>query len=106
MPCSVKGPPFLNPRKREVRTVSLLDNKIRELIAVGASVAANCHPCVQYHVSKARETGAEEQAIQEALEVGKMVRKGAAGEMDKLLSSLRPAAPCAANTAEVGCGCS
>ncbi len=85
--------------------MTLLDGKVKELIAVGASVAANCHPCVQYHVNKAREKGVEEEAIQEALEVGKMVRKGAAGEMDKLLSSLRPTAPCAANTAEAGCGC-
>lgn len=83
-----------------------LDNQIRELIAVGASVTANCHPCVQYHVNKALENGADEQTIAEAIEVGKMVRKGAAGEMDKLLLSLRETGPLAAKPAEVGCGCS
>lgn len=77
-----------------------LDNKIRELIAVGASVTANCHPCVQYHVNKALKSGADEQAISEAIEVGKMVRKGAAGEMDKFLLSLRPSAACPACAAQ------
>lgn len=83
-----------------------LDNQIRELIAVGASVTANCHPCVQYHVNKALESGADEEAVNEALEVGKMVRKGAAGEMDKLLLSLRETVLSPVGVAGADCGCS
>ncbi len=81
-----------------------LDNQIRELIAVGASVTANCHPCVQYHVNKALESGAEVEAITEAIEVGKMVRKGAAGEMDKLLLSLREGVLAPVGVAGADCG--
>jgi AhpD family alkylhydroperoxidase len=40
-----------------------LDARIKELIAVGASVAANCQPCLQYHVSKAREAKADDEEI-------------------------------------------
>jgi len=66
----------------------MLDAKIKELIAVGASVAANCHPCVKHHTAKAREMKIDEAEIQQAIDVGKMVRKGAAGQMDKLLEEL------------------
>ena len=64
----------------------MIDPKIKELIAIGASVSANCHPCVKYHVDKARELAIDEDEIKQAIEVGQMVRKGAAGEMDKLIS--------------------
>ncbi|MDH4238230.1 MAG: carboxymuconolactone decarboxylase family protein [Phycisphaerae bacterium] len=66
----------------------MMDVKIKELIAIGASVSANCHPCVKYHVDKARELAIDDDEIRQAIEVGKMVRKGAAGEMDKLISAL------------------
>ena len=66
----------------------MLDDRTKELIAIGCSVAANCHPCVKYHVGKAREMSVEGEAINEAVAIGRMVRKGAAGEMDKLLADL------------------
>jgi len=66
----------------------MLDERIKELIAVGASVSANCHPCVKYHTAKARKMKIDEAEIQQAIDVGKMVRKGAAGQMDKLLEEV------------------
>ncbi len=83
-----------------------LDNRIKELIAVGASVTANCQPCLEYHVSMALQNGAEGQEITEAVEVGKMVRKGAAAKMDKLALQLVQNAPATARVADEGCGCS
>ncbi|MHC4116997.1 MAG: carboxymuconolactone decarboxylase family protein [Planctomycetota bacterium] len=62
-----------------------MDVKIEELIAIGASITANCKPCIEYHVAKARENGANDQEIAEAVDVGKMVRKGAATQMDKFI---------------------
>ncbi len=35
-----------------------LNEKIRELVAVGASITANCQPCLQLHVEKALGAGA------------------------------------------------
>ncbi|HLZ35093.1 MAG TPA: carboxymuconolactone decarboxylase family protein [Nitrospira sp.] len=69
-----------------------LDNRIKELIAVGASITANCQPCLQYHTSEAQKSGADEDDILEAIEVGKMVRRGAAGKMDKFVASLSQSA--------------
>ena len=66
----------------------MLDANIKELIAIGASVSANCQPCVKYHVGKAREMKIDEAEIQQAVGVGQMVRKGAAGQMDELLEEL------------------
>ncbi len=44
----------------------MFDDKMTELVAIGASVAANCHPCVKYHVSKAQEIGVNEEDINRA----------------------------------------
>lgn len=82
-----------------------LDDRIRALIAVGASISANCQPCLQSTVSMALESGADEQEIAEAIEVGKMVRKGAASKMDKFATSLNHAVPSSASATGDGCGC-
>jgi len=66
----------------------MLDANIKELIAIGASVSANCHPYIKYHIAKAREMKIDEAEIQQAVEVGQMVRKGAADQMDELLKEL------------------
>jgi AhpD family alkylhydroperoxidase len=84
----------------------ILDERTMRLIAVGASVTANCQPCLQTNVMKAREEGINEPEISAAIEVGKMVRKGAATKMDQFARSLDPAAPLAATAIESGCGCS
>jgi len=68
--------------------MEMLDEKIKELIAIGASISANCHPCIKYHTAKARDMKIDEAEIRQAIEVGKMVRKGAAGQMDKLLEEI------------------
>ena len=66
----------------------MFDAKTKELIAIGASVACNCHPCVRFHRGKAKELNIEPELIKQAIEVGKMVRKGAAGQMDELLEDI------------------
>jgi len=83
-----------------------LDNRIAELIAVGSSVTANCQPCLQYHVDKALENGATDPQIAQAIEIAKMVRKGAAAKMDKFASNLSKTLPANAGVTGEGCGCS
>ena len=82
-----------------------LDYRIRELIAVGASVGANCHSCLEYHFGKAREQGVPDDEIAEAIEVGKLVRKGAQGKMDKLAIDLLREKVGSPAEAPAGCGC-
>ncbi len=82
----------------------MLDAKTKELIAIGASVACNCHPCVKYHTGKANELNVDKELIKQAIEVGKMVRKGAAGEMDKLLTELSLKSGEDKKNSNCGCG--
>lgn len=82
-----------------------MDNRTKELIAVGASLTANCQPCLKYHVSKAREHGAAEDDIAEAIEVARMVRKGAMSKMDQFVSKTPGDHHARSNDARTGCGC-
>lgn len=60
-----------------------MDERTKELIAIGASVGAHCQPCLTYHVEKARELGIDEDEIRSAIETGHMVEKGAMSAMRK-----------------------
>lgn len=62
--------------------------KVKELVAIGASITANCKACLEYHIAKARENGVDDQAIAEAIDTGKMVRKGSAGQMDEFIPTV------------------
>jgi AhpD family alkylhydroperoxidase len=84
-----------------------LNEKIKELIAVGASITASCQPCLEYHAGKALEAGADAEEIAEAIETGKLVRRGAASKMDRFAATLgKPAAACCSGPAgESRSGC-
>ena len=82
-----------------------LDNQLKELIAVGASIAANCQPCLEYHVGKALENGAGEEEIAEAIELGKLVRRGAASKIDKFASELNASSVTEHKLKDKDCGC-
>jgi len=62
-----------------------MDEKTKELIALGASVTAHCQPCVKYHLAVARKLGISEELIQEAIAVGQMVERGAGSAMRDFL---------------------
>jgi AhpD family alkylhydroperoxidase len=82
-----------------------LDDRTIRLIAVGASITPNCQPCLEVNFTKALETGADEQQIAEAIEIGKMVRKGAASKMDKFASGLGNVVLSSAAGTDGGCDC-
>src|SRR4030065_2929562 len=59
----------------------MMDEKVAVLVAIGASVTANCKPCLEFHAKKAREIGLKEEEIQEAIDIGLMVKKGSTDVM-------------------------
>jgi len=65
------------------------NDKIRELIAIGASITANSQPCLQSHMEKAFGYGADHQGVTAAIEIGHRVRKGAAAKMEAFSTSLQ-----------------
>lgn len=90
-----------------------MDDRTKELIAIGASVAAHCQPCLEYHVGKSRELGIAEEEIAEAVQVGHRVARGADRAMRQFAAEVvvgtpsvqdRPAC-CAGPTPQGGDSC-
>lgn len=73
-----------------------VDERTRELIAMGASAAVNCRPCMQYHLTQCRKAEASEDDIKRAVETGLQVNRGAASKtreyVDALISGSEKAA--------------
>ena len=65
-----------------------MDEKTKELIAIGASIGAHCQPCLTYHVAKAKEMGIEENETREAIAVGHMVERGAMSAMKEFAAGV------------------
>ena len=51
-----------------------LDEKSKELIALGASLAGNCFPCLRYHYKKCRELGIAVDDMRDALEMARTAK--------------------------------
>jgi AhpD family alkylhydroperoxidase len=81
-----------------------IEERIARLIAVGASVAANCEPCLAANVKQALEAGASAVQVSEAIAVGRLVRQGAASAMDALISDLE-ASDLPAGSVDLACDC-
>ena len=65
-----------------------MDERTRELIAIGASIGAHCQPCLTYHVAKAKELGIDADLIRATMDVGHMVEKGAMTAMREFASGV------------------
>ena len=80
-----------------------MDEKTKEMIAIGASVGAHCQPCLEFHVNKARAVGLTDDEVREAMAVGHMVEKGAMAAMKQFSAIVLDQQD---NTqAGGGCGC-
>lgn len=51
-----------------------LDEKTKELVALGASLAGNCFPCLRYHYKRCRELEIAVDDIRDALEMARTVK--------------------------------
>lgn len=79
-----------------------MDTQTKELIAIGASVTANCVPCLRFHLKKARETEVDEAQIQTAVSIGRLVRKGAGSNWDEEAETLLGSMAAAVSTNKKG----
>jgi len=62
---------MVNPKRRVIMP---LDEKTKELVALGASLAGNCFPCLRYHYKRCRELGIAVEDIRDALEMARTVK--------------------------------
>ena len=58
-----------------------MNEKTKELIAIGASISAHCFPCFDYHLEKAKSLEATEEEIADSINVGISVMNGANKKM-------------------------
>jgi len=65
-----------------------MDSKIKELIAIGASIGANCLPCLEWHYNKCIELGVDIKDIKIAVEIGKKVKERPSAEISELADKL------------------
>ncbi len=57
---------------------SNMNKKIEEMVALGASYALNCRPCLEFHQKAAAEAGVTREEMQAAIRVADAVKQGAA----------------------------
>jgi AhpD family alkylhydroperoxidase len=79
-----------------------MNDRLKELIAIGASAAVNCHPCLQHHLAECDRLGLDRADVGAAIEVGMMVNKGAAA---KTRAHAADMLGIAAKGDAGGCGC-
>jgi AhpD family alkylhydroperoxidase len=60
-----------------ISEVKTMDERMKELVAMGAAAATNCHPCMDHHLAKCGELGIAREEVIEAVQVGLMVNHGA-----------------------------
>ena len=60
-----------------------MDEQMKELVAMGAAAAANCHPCMDYHLAKCNELGIDREEVVAAVKVGLTVNRGAENAIRK-----------------------
>ena len=54
---------------KETYKPSVMDRKTKELVAIGASLAAKCQGCLEGHIKKALKFGATREEISEAIAI-------------------------------------
>ncbi len=62
----------------------MLSDKDRELIGIGASIAASCEPCAKFHLQAARIAGASDAEIGHAVDDALSVRDHATAVMERV----------------------
>ncbi len=82
-----------------------MDERSKELIAIGASAAVNCHPCMRHHLALCDELGIPRDEVSAAAEVGLAVGRGAARKTRGFVAELLGAeeAPAEPQAATGGC---
>jgi AhpD family alkylhydroperoxidase len=81
----------------------VLEPRVRELVAIGAAIAANCEPCFRHHFAEARKLGCTREEMAQAVGVAQAVKDSPAAAILELAEKYLKEEP-AAETASA-CGC-
>ncbi|MBA3744558.1 carboxymuconolactone decarboxylase family protein [Sporichthya sp.] len=75
----------------------------QKLVALGASAAANCRPCLEHHLGAARAAEVSEADIAEAIEIGLGVNEGAGRQTRAFVGDLLGCAPAVGGAVKTAC---
>jgi AhpD family alkylhydroperoxidase len=65
-----------------------LSNREKELVALGAAIASDCIPCIEYHIPQARKSGLSDCEITQAVALADKVRRIPAAKVLQTASAL------------------
>ncbi len=54
-----------------------MDDRMKELVAIGAAASANCRACLEHHLAECDRLGVLREHVSEAVKIGLMVSSGA-----------------------------
>ena len=84
-----------------------LSRREQSLVALGAAIASNCVPCVEYHVPGAKRAGLSDNEIDQALAIADKVRQvPARAVLEAALARIETTPGDSMETPGAGCGCS
>lgn len=87
--------------------MSELSKREQELVSLGAAIASNCLPCIEYHIPAAKKAGLSDIQIQEAVQLADKLRQiPARTVLQTAMARIDGTASGVAETAGDGCGCS
>lgn len=87
-------------KTQEDINMTTLSHRDRELVALGAALASNCAPCIEYHVPEARKAGLSDAEISEAIALADKIRQVPANKvLASATAALGASAPVAAGAA-------
>ena len=86
--------------------MSELNNREQSLVALGAAIASNCVPCVEFHIPAAKRAGLSDTEVHEAVRIADKVRQVPARTvLETALARIETSPDEAAESAGPGCGC-
>lgn len=80
-----------------------LNPRERELVALGAALASNCIPCIEFHIKEARKAELTDAEIAEAIGLADQVRRVPAGKVLDAASALLSAETATPMATPVSC---
>ena len=84
-----------------------LNNREQSLVALGAALACNCVPCIEFHIPGARRAGLSDSEIEKALEIADKVRQvPAKAVLETALARIETTPEDGADAVTSDCGCS
>lgn len=91
----------------EKSDINRLSPRERELTAIGAAIASNCVPCIEYHIPQARKAGLSDSQILEAVALADKVRRVPADKVIQTTRAILELNNCSESRIKgLACGCS